>query len=171
VPPPRACWRAAGLRPSNPDRGPSGPPGACQSAPGGAVLVPAPVRAHLTVEPMRTQAGGSLLEVLVALLVLGAALPAALVGVGLAHRETVRARARTAAALGLLSRTTELGNLARRDSACGSLAGGTAEEGPGVTVRWEVTGRGPLARVQLRAEARGGPVAATDSAEVWFRCD
>jgi len=119
---------------------------------------------------MRSRRGSSLLEVLVALVVLTSSLGAAAGLIAGAARAQGLARQRVLAALTLAERVEALRAAAGRTTPrCLALAGGNASSPP-VTEAWRVTRTGAMALVELRVLV-AGPVAVADSLEAVLACD
>ncbi len=114
--------------------------------------------------------GFSLLEVLVALIVLAASLTAAAAGVAAALRHQAHATARLHLSLALLARAAVLqGEALAGDSGCARLRSGSATTGP-VTEQWLVGGHDGARAVRLLAAVRLGARRLSDSAAITVAC-
>ncbi len=119
---------------------------------------------------MRASAGHSLVEVLVAGLVLTAGLLPASAAVASGIRLATRGRARAAAALAVMARLDQLRAEADRTTPrCQALASGSLTTTLGAE-QWQVAGTGDRRdiRVVVTVALPSGPVA--DTGEVRFRC-
>lgn len=118
--------------------------------------------------------GASLLEVLVALVLLAVTLPGAAIGLALAHREAARAQARTRIAVALLDAVDRLQGSPPGGASpvCAALpgTGGSLPASGGVALDWRVAGAGPPRRVVLTAVLRAGRFDLADSVELRLRC-
>ena len=117
--------------------------------------------------------GFTLVEVLVALVLLSVGVLGALGVVAALERQLWRTRARSRAATAMQSRIAELRSIAARtDPACLDLQSGTAGQPPGPLESWVVTadGGGTARRVHASVRFTGrGDV--TDSVEAVVRCE
>lgn len=118
---------------------------------------------------MRSRAGLSLVEVMVALVVFAAGVLPVIFGVGLAVREGRRGQARALVAVALLSRMAVLRHTAlATDPRCAALAPG--DSAGRIREEWSVERRGDQALILIRGSMQqpGGPVA--DSLRLLIRC-
>ena len=115
---------------------------------------------------MRPPAGSTLVEIVVALTLLGIALPPLGIALMVARREAWRGEARSRAAVATLNLAAELGG---STTSCPGI-GGTRQEGP-VTLAWEAAGTGSVRTVRVRATAPAGARRVVDSVEFMIRCD
>lgn len=119
---------------------------------------------------MHRPRGHSLVEVLVAGLVLLAGVIPVGAAIGAAVRLSTRGRYRAEAALGIMSRLELLRAVAGRSSAdCAALTGGTAVV-HGRQEAWWVTGTPELRDVLVRVTLPHPGASVTDSVRVSFRC-
>ena len=114
---------------------------------------------------MRPRAGTTLVEIVVALTLLGIALPPLGIALMVARREAWRGEARSRAAVATLNLAAELGG---STTSCPGI-GGTRQEGP-VTLSWEAAGTGSVRTVRVWATVPAGARPVVDSVEFMIRC-
>lgn len=115
---------------------------------------------------MRSSSGFSLVEIVVALVLLGIALPPVGVGLMVAGREARRGEARSRMAIAMLNVVAEVAAPGAQD--CLGLAG-SRQEGQ-VALSWEPLGSGPVRKVRVQATVGLGAALVSDSLEFRIRC-
>lgn len=119
---------------------------------------------------MRGSRGHTLVEVLVASLVLVAGLLPVGAALGASARLATRGRARAEAVLTVMRRVEQLRVEALRTTpACGALAAGVVT-GPDREEAWSIAGTGPTRTVTVTATVRLPLAWVADTAVVRFRC-
>jgi hypothetical protein len=91
----------------------------------------------------RSRAGFSTVEVLVALIVFDVGLLGAVTTTALTSRLLIEARNRSRVTLAASERIELVRTGARVSGGCGTLTGGTAALGGGLSEQWSLTGSGP----------------------------
>lgn len=115
---------------------------------------------------MRSSSGFSLVEIVVALVLLGIALPPLGIGLMVAGREARRGEARSRMAIAMLNVVAEVAAPGPQD--CAGLAG-RRQEGQ-VTLAWEPLGSGPVRTIRVKATVGAGAGLVSDSLEFRLRC-
>lgn len=113
---------------------------------------------------MRSSSGFSLVEIVVALALLGIALPPFGVALTVASREVRRGEARSRMAVSIMNVLAEVGAPGTQD--CVGLTGSRVEGQ--VAITWEPLGSGPVRTVRVRAAV--GAAGVSDSVEFRVRC-
>ncbi len=117
---------------------------------------------------MRPRAGSTLVEIVIALTLLGIALPPVGVALMVAGREARRGEARVRLAIALLNVVAEVG--APAPESCSGLTG-SRQDGR-VALSWEALGDGQVRTVRVRATVPDvGAATVSDSLEFRIRCE